>query len=91
MQNVSRSTSYGMGLRVLVNGAWGFAATQRGRPGLGAQRRRAGGGHRPRQCRALTSRKVDLANADKVVTTWANPIKRDPFEVPLETKTAFLM
>ena len=39
----------------------------------------------------LTSRKVVLADADKVVTTWANPIKRDPFEVPLEAKTAFLM
>ena len=39
----------------------------------------------------LTTRKVVLANADKVVATWTNPIKRDPFEVPLETKTAFLM
>ena len=29
VQNVSRSTSYGLGLRVLVNGAWGFAATNR--------------------------------------------------------------
>ena len=27
IQNVSRSSSYGMGLRVLVDGAWGFAAT----------------------------------------------------------------
>src|SRR4249920_334405 len=27
VQNVSRSTSYGLGLRVLVNGTWGFAAT----------------------------------------------------------------
>ena len=39
----------------------------------------------------LPTRKVVLANADKVVATWSNPIKRDPFEVPLETKTAFLM
>ena len=39
----------------------------------------------------LQTRKVVLANADKVVATWNNPIKRDPFEVPLETKTAFLM
>src|SRR5215207_9374122 len=29
VQNVSRSTSYGFGLRVLVNGAWGFSATNR--------------------------------------------------------------
>ena len=27
VQNVQRSTSYGFGLRVLVNGAWGFAAS----------------------------------------------------------------
>src|SRR4051794_30992400 len=27
VQNVSRSPSRGLGLRVLVNGAWGFAAT----------------------------------------------------------------
>ena len=33
VQNVSRSTSYGLGLRVLVNGAWGFAATQPRRAG----------------------------------------------------------
>src|SRR5512145_2531167 len=29
VQNVQRSASYGMGLRVLVNGVWGFAATNR--------------------------------------------------------------
>src|SRR5688572_15932366 len=33
VQTVSRSTSYGLGLRVLVNGAWGFAATNRVEPG----------------------------------------------------------
>ena len=32
VQNVSRSTSRGLGLRVLVNGAWGFAATNRLEP-----------------------------------------------------------
>ena len=32
-----------------------------------------------------------LANADKVVTTWTSAFKRDPFEVPLDTKIAFLM
>src|SRR5688572_30905306 len=33
VQSVSRSTSYGLGLRVLVNGAWGFAATNHVEPG----------------------------------------------------------
>src|SRR5215207_6903620 len=29
VQSVARSASYGLGLRVLVNGAWGFSATNR--------------------------------------------------------------
>ena len=90
VQNVSRSTSYGLGLRVLVNGAWGFAATNRVDPPAA----RAAADQAVAIARAnaiLAARKVVLAGADKVVTTWANPIKRDPFEVPLEAKTAFLM
>jgi len=90
VQNVSRSTSYGLGLRVLVDGAWGFAATNRVEPGAarGAAEQavaiaRANAG--------LASRKVVLANADQVTTTWTSAFTRDPFEVPLDTKIAFLM
>ncbi|HEX6164924.1 MAG TPA: TldD/PmbA family protein [Vicinamibacterales bacterium] len=89
VQNVSRSASYGMGLRVLVDGAWGFAAINKVDPASArsiAEQAvaiaRANG--------ILQTRKVVLANADKVIDAWNNPIKRDPFEVPLETKTAFL-
>ena len=90
VQNVSRSTSYGLGLRVLVNGTWGFAATNIVDPA--AARAAAEQAVTIAKANALmTTRKVVLANADKVVATWANQIKRDPFEVPLETKTAFLM
>ncbi len=90
VQNVSRSTSYGLGLRVLVNGAWGFAATSRVDPASA----RAAAEQAVAIARAnarLTTRKVVLANADKVVTSWTSAFTRDPFDVPLETKTAFLM
>src|SRR3954469_17136631 len=90
VQNVSRSASYGLGLRVLVNGAWGFAATNRVDPSAA----RAAAEQAiaiARANAALTTRKVVLANADKVVASWTNPIKRDPFDVSLEAKTAFLM
>ena len=90
IQNVSRSSSYGMGLRVLVDGAWGFAATNKVDPASA----RAVADQAIAIARAnaiLQTRKVVLADADKVVASWNNPIKRDPFEVPLETKTAFLM
>ena len=90
VQNVSRSTSYGLGLRVLVDGAWGFAATHRVEPGAA----RAAADQAVAIARAnavLAARKVVLAGADKVVTTWTSTFRRDPFEVPLETKIAFLM
>ena len=90
VQNVQRSASYGMGLRVLVNGAWGFAATNRVEPAaarLIAEQAVA----IARANAVLATRKVVLADADRVTTTWNNPITRDPFEVPLETKIAFLM
>ncbi|MGH9175117.1 MAG: TldD/PmbA family protein, partial [Vicinamibacterales bacterium] len=90
VQSVSRSTSYGLGLRVLVNGAWGFAATNRVEPGAA----RAAAEQAVAIARAnavLLARKVVLANADKVVSTWTSAFTRDPFEVPLDTKIAFLM
>ena len=90
MQNVQRSASYGMGLRVLVNGAWGFAATNQVEPA--AARRIAEQAVAIARANAmLVSRKVVLADAEPVTATWNNPIKRDPFEVSLETKIAFLM
>jgi TldD protein len=90
VQNVSRSASYGLGLRVLVDGAWGFAATNHVEPSAA----RAAADQAVAIARAnarLATRKVVLAAADKVVTTWNSAFKRDPFEVPLDTKIAFLM
>jgi TldD protein len=90
VQNVSRSASYGFGLRVLVNGAWGFAASNRVEPAAA----RAVAEQAVAIARAnatLAARKVVLAEADKVIATWNSAFKRDPFEVPLDTKIAFLM
>jgi TldD protein len=90
VQNVSRSTSYGLGLRVLVNGAWGFAATNRVEPAA-AHTAAEQAVAIARANAVLATRKVVLANADTVVTTWTSAFKRDPFDVPLDTKIAFLM
>jgi TldD protein len=90
VQSVSRSTSRGFGLRVLVNGAWGFAASNRmdaAAARAAAERAIAIG----RANGAIASRKIALAGADKVVTAWTNPFTRDPFDVPIDTKIAFLM
>ena len=90
VQNVSRSASYGLGLRVLVNGAWGFAATNLVDPAAA----RAAAEQAVAIARAnavLATRKVVLADADRAVDTWTSAFKRDPFDVPLDTKIAFLM
>ena len=90
VQNVSRSTSRGFGLRVLVNGSWGFASTNRVEPAaaLAAAEQAVA---IARANAVLTSRKVVLAAADRIVTTWTSAFKRDPFEVPLDAKIEFLM
>ncbi len=88
--NVSRSTSRGLGLRVLVNGAWGFAATNRVEPGA-ARAAAEQAVAIARANAAMATRKVVLANADRVISTWTSGFKRDPFEVPLDTKIGFLM
>src|SRR6185436_3187176 len=90
VQNVSRGTSYGFGLRVLVNGAWGFAASNV----VEATSARTAAEQAVAIAKAnaiLATRKVTLANAEKFVTTWTSQFKKDPFEVPLETKIAFLL
>src|SRR6188768_1651817 len=54
IQNVSRSASYGLGLRVLVNGAWGFAATNKVDPA---------------SARAATEQAVAIAKANAILTS----------------------
>ena len=64
----------GFGLRVLVNGAWGFAATNRVEPGAA----RAAAEQAVAIARAnavLATRKVVLANADKVVDHLDQPVQ----------------
>ena len=90
VQNVSRSMSYGFGLRVLVNGAWGFAASNLVDP-ASARTAAEQAVAIARANAMLATRKVVLANADKVVTSWTSSFKKDPFEVPLETKIGFLL
>ena len=91
VQNVSRSTSYGLGLRVLVNGAWGFAATNRVDPAVGARGGGRSGRDRQAPTRCWRRGKSCSPTPTRSSPPGPIPIKRDPFEVPLETKTAFLM
>jgi TldD protein len=87
---VNDSESYGLGVRTLVNGCWGFAATS-------AMTRAAAQGAAleatamSKAARSVHKRQVELAPAPAVKGTWITPVTRDPLEVPLEDKIALLL
>jgi TldD protein len=87
---VTDDESYGIGIRTLVNGCWGFAATSMmTRSGVQNAAREAI--TLARAARTVQRRPVELAPAKPVTGTWITPVQRDPIEVPLEEKIALLL
>ena len=87
---VSAAESCGVGIRVLVNGAWGFAATDRlDREGIGAAARLA------KQIAAASGLaakgRTVLAPVDKYEATWNSPCALDPFKTSVESNIQLLM
>lgn len=90
VSGVSDSESYGLGVRTLVNGCWGFAATST-MTRVGAQTAARDAAVLSRAARAVHKRPVELAPVTPVQGTWMTPVRRDPLEVPLEEKIALLL
>lgn len=88
--NVSDGESYGLGVRTLVDGSWGFAATST-MTRAGAQRAAADAVAMSRAARIVRRHRVELAPAKPVTGTWMTPVRRDPIEVPLEDKISLLL
>jgi TldD protein len=90
VQNVSRGQNFGFGVRVLVKGTWGFAAS----PLLTAE-----------EVQRVTREAIDIARANavfqtkpirlvpapKAVGNWKSSFERDPFDVSVDEKIQFLM
>jgi TldD protein len=90
VQNVSRSQSFGFGVRVLIKGTWGFASS----PVLTADevRRVTRQAAEIARANAAHQRKpVQLVPAPKATGTWRSSFERDPFDVAVEDKIQFLM
>jgi TldD protein len=81
--------SEGIGVRVRVGGAWGFAATR------GTDRRDAEAALERALAIAAAqpapSGAAELAPEPPAQGEWASPVERDPFEVPVEEKLAVLL
>jgi TldD protein len=84
------SQSLGLGIRVIVDGVWGFAASWRtdrdsviktARDALSVAKANA----------MLGGRRVELAPVAKALGHWSSPFQIDPFTVPLEEKVEALL
>ncbi len=88
--NVSDDESYGFGVRVLVAGTWGFAASNRATK---------------EEVSRIAEQAVSIAKANKIIQTepvelaavpsyqdvWKTPIKTNPFDVPFSDKVGLLL
>jgi len=90
MEGIDRSTSEGLGIRVLVNGYWGFAATARQEP-KEIDRTARLAVEIAKAAARLPMEPVVLAPIEPVTGTWHSPMQVDPFNIPLEEKVAMLM
>jgi TldD protein len=88
--DVSSSSSLGLGVRVLDNGCWGFAATDDLTPegleaaaALAVEIARASG--------IAKKQDVTLAPEDSYVVEWASPCRIDPFSITVDQNLALLL
>lgn len=91
MEELDRSFSKGLGIRVLVGGFWGFAATARSNDPAEVSRIAQLAVEIAKASARLPLEPVRLAEAEPVAATWSSPMHDDPFNVALEEKIALLM
>jgi TldD protein len=84
------STDQGVGIRVIADGAWGFAGSASTAPAdvdatadLAVRIARASA--------SLSPGRVDLAPLEPARAEWSSEFETDPFTVPLEDKLALLL
>jgi TldD protein len=90
VQNVSRTQDYGFGVRVIVDGTWGFAAS----PDVTEQEARrvtAKAVEIAKANSAFQRQKVRLVPVQKVAAKWRGAFESDPFDAPVDDKIQFLL
>ena len=90
MEGIDRSRSEGIGIRVVANGFWGFAATARTEESEVARTAELAVAIAKAAAR-LPRDPVKLAEAEPATDTWESPVQEDPFTVSLEEKVSLLM
>ena len=91
VSGIGDEQTFGFGVRVLVDGAWGFTAS----PDLTREecaRAARAAVQQARENRRGLRRPVELAPVDPYPNgEWRSPVRVDPFEVPVEDKVQLLL
>jgi TldD protein len=91
VQNIANTESFGVGIRVIANGSWGFAATNDVTPD-GMARTAAKAVAVAKANAKIISEPVQLASQKGYgEVSWKTPIVRNTFEVPLKEKIDLLL
>ena len=89
LADIRQEESFGFGVRVIVDGAWGFAAS----PTLTKENIRLTARQACDIARASSkcrTEKVRLSREEVVDTTWQTPVVVNPFKVPVTEKLDLL-
>lgn len=90
LEQAGEQRGSGYGVRVLVDGAWGFAAQGLlGRDTIASTVQAAI--EAGRAASRVNRKAVELAPNPAAVDTYGTPVERDPFSVPLEEKQTLLL
>ncbi len=87
---VAKGQNYGFGVRVLVKGTWGFAAS----PLVNlkeVERVTREAVEIAKANSVYQTKPIELVDAPKVSGSWKSTFKRDPFDVPIDEKIEFLL
>jgi len=91
VQNIANTESYGMGIRVIANGSWGFAATDKMDNDSIAKAAELAVAIAKENSRLLTE-PVQLAPQKGFgEVSWKAPIEKNAFEVPIKDKVDLLL
>src|SRR6202049_676142 len=87
---LSESESYGIGIRVIARGSWGFASTDRlTREGIAACAVQAVSIAKASAMAKLHN--VEMVPVEAYQDTWQNPFVKDPFQIPIEPQCDLLL
>ena len=90
MQNIVNTEDYGFGVRVIVDGTWGFASSSVvTKDEIARVAAQAAGIARANS--KINAEPVKLAPVEAYNTVWNTPVKKNPFDMPLQPKLDLLL